>query len=77
VIDFELRTDIENRRAEIEERRRAAPGRSGEWAADCAIHELDRLAGWLNHWRQRALAADRARETPEQASAVAALELER
>ena len=74
-MDFKLRTYIENRRAEIEERRRAAAGRSSEW--HCAIHELDRLAGWLNLWRQRALAADRARETAEQASAGAALELER
>lgn len=76
-MDVELRTYIETRRAEIEERRPAAAGRSTEWAADCAIHELDRLAGWLNLWRRRALAADRGPETAKQASAAAALELER
>src|SRR5262252_7551213 len=54
-MDIELRTYIENRRAEIEERRRAAAGRSIDWAADGAIHELDRLLGWLNLSRQRAL----------------------
>jgi hypothetical protein len=76
-MDFELRTYIENRRAEIEELRRAAAGRSSEWPVDCAIHELDRLPGWLNLRRQRALAADPVRATAEQASAEAALELER
>ena len=76
-MQFELRSYIENRRAEIEERRRAADGRSNESPVDCAIHELDRLAAWLSLWRQRALAADRVRETAEQASAEVALELER
>ena len=75
-MDIELRTYIENRRAEIEERRRAADGRSSEWPVDCAIHELDRLLGWLNLSRQRALAAEKAHEMAEQGSAGRALELE-
>jgi hypothetical protein len=39
---------LELRRHEVTNARRRAVQQPGEWAADGAIHELDRLEGWLN-----------------------------
>jgi hypothetical protein len=47
---------IEVRRAELVARRRAAPQQPIEWAADGAIHELDRLQAVLRCWGRRELA---------------------
>jgi hypothetical protein len=56
VTDSEILAYIEVRRAELEARRRAAPQQPIEWAADGAIHELDRLEAVLRCWGRRALA---------------------
>ena len=53
--DQELRLYIDVRRREVADRRRDAAQQTSEWAADGAIHELDRLEGWLNLQRQGAL----------------------
>ncbi len=44
----ELRLYIDVRRREVADRRRHAAQQTSEWAADGAIHELDRLEGWLS-----------------------------
>ena len=51
----ELRRYINTRRREVANRRRDAAPQTSEWAADGAIHELDRLEGWLNLQRKGAL----------------------
>ena len=51
----ELRCYINTRRHEVADRRQDAAQQTSEWAADGAIHELDRLEGWLNLQRQGAL----------------------
>ena len=51
----ELRRYINTRRREVANRRRDAAQETSEWAADGAIHELDRLEGWLNLHRKEAL----------------------
>jgi hypothetical protein len=56
VTDGEVLAYIEVRRAELEARRRAAPQQPIEWAADGAIHEMDRLEAVLRCWGRRALA---------------------
>jgi hypothetical protein len=56
VTDSEILAYIEVRRAELEARRRAAPQQPIEWAADGAIHELDRLEAVLRCWGRRELA---------------------
>jgi hypothetical protein len=76
-MEFELRAYIEDRRAELKERRRAAAKRTRVWAADCAIHELDRIEGWLNLSQQGERAGHLARETDAEATTQAVLELER
>ena len=50
----ELRCYINTRRREVANRRRDAAQQTREWAADGAIHELDRLEGWLNLQRKAA-----------------------
>jgi hypothetical protein len=54
--DSEILAYIEVRRAELVARRRAAPQQPIEWAADGAIHELDRLEAVLRCWGRRELA---------------------
>jgi hypothetical protein len=76
-MDSELGACTEDRRAELEERRPSAANRTNMWAADCAIHELDRLEGWLNLARHRALAEHRADRSGVQAKTLAAREPER
>jgi hypothetical protein len=56
VTEVELRAYIEVRRREVHAGRRRAVHQTEEWAADGAVHELDRLEGWLNVQRQCALA---------------------
>jgi hypothetical protein len=56
VTDSEILAHIEVRRAELEARRRPAPQQPIEWAADGAIHELDRLEAVLRCCGRRALA---------------------
>lgn len=51
----ELRLYIDIRRREVADQRREAAQQTGEWAADGAIHELDRLEGWLNLQRRGTL----------------------
>ena len=46
--DDELRAYIGKRREAVEAKRRDAAQQPAEWAADGAVHELDRLAAWLN-----------------------------
>jgi hypothetical protein len=53
--DSEILAYLEVRRAELVARRRAAPQQPIEWAADGAIHELDRLEAVLRCWGRRAL----------------------
>jgi len=55
VTEQELRLYIDARRREVADRRRDAAQQTREWAADGAIHELDRLEGWLNLQRKGAL----------------------
>lgn len=76
-MDFELRAYIEDRRAELRERRRNAAKRTNARGADWAIHELDRLEGWLNLSQQRALAEHPPSETGDLARVQAVRELER
>ena len=76
-MDFELRAYIEDRRAELKERRRTAAKRTHARGADCAIHELDRLEGWLNLSRQHALAEHLPSETGDHPKVQAVRELER
>jgi hypothetical protein len=76
-MDFELRAFIEDRRAELKQRRRTAAKRTNARGADCAIRELDRLEGWLNLSRQRALAEHPLCETGGHARVQAVRELKR
>jgi hypothetical protein len=55
VTDSEILAYVEARRAELEARRRAAPQQPIEWAAEGAIHELDRLEAVLRCRGRRAL----------------------
>ncbi len=51
----ELRLYTDGRRREVADRRRDAAQQTSEWAADGAIHERDRLEGWLSLQRRGAL----------------------
>ena len=53
--DEELQAYIDGRRQQVQAARRSAVHQNGEWAADGAVHELDRMEGWLNLRRQREL----------------------
>ena len=67
----ELRRYINTRRREVANRRRDAAQETSEWAADGAIHELDRLEGWLNLQRGGALGFELLRVAVETRRAVA------
>jgi hypothetical protein len=51
----ELRSYIENRRRHVQAARGSAVHQNGEWAADGALHELDRMVSWLDLRREREL----------------------
>ncbi len=53
---------LEGRRRQVQAARGAAVHQNGEWAADGALHELDRLRGWLNLREQRQELDERLRE---------------
>jgi hypothetical protein len=55
-MEAEILAYIEVRRVELERRRRRAPQQTIEWAADGAIHELDRLEAVLRCRGRQALA---------------------
>lgn len=63
--EADLRAYIEVRRREVENQRRHAVQQPGEWAADGAVHELDRLQAWMNLQRERDLGVALAREAAE------------
>lgn len=69
----ELRRYINTRRREVANRRRDAAQQTSEWAADGAIHELDRLEGWLNLQRKGALGFELPRRPVEARRALADL----
>jgi hypothetical protein len=48
VNDPELLAYIDKRRQALQGARARAVHQNGEWAADGALHELDRLAAWIN-----------------------------
>jgi hypothetical protein len=52
-MDEELRAYIDGRRRQVQAARGSAVHQNGEWAADGAMHELDRMESWLNLRRQR------------------------
>ena len=52
-MDDELRRYIDSRRRQVQEARGSAVHQNGEWAADGALHELDRMKSWLNLRKQR------------------------
>jgi hypothetical protein len=54
-MDDELREYLAGRRQQVLEARGAAVHQNGEWAADGALHELDRMESWLNLRRERQL----------------------
>ncbi len=58
----ELRAYIDGRRRQVEAVRQSAVHQNGEWAADGAIHELDRMEGWLNLRQERELLDARLRD---------------
>ncbi len=47
-MEEELRAYIDGRRRQVQAARGSAVHQDGEWAADGASHELDRMEGWLN-----------------------------
>ena len=61
-MDEELRAYIEGRRKQVQAARGSAVHQNGEWAADGAMHELDRIESWLNLRRERELLDARLRE---------------
>jgi len=61
-MDEELRAYVDVRRRQVEAARGSAMHQNGEWAADGAMHELDRMEGWLNLRRERELLEARLRE---------------
>jgi hypothetical protein len=62
VTDDELRAYIDSRRHQVQAARGSAVHQNGEWAADGALHELDRMEGWLNLQREREVLDARLRE---------------
>jgi hypothetical protein len=60
VTELEILVYLDDRRAELELERRLAPQQPIEWAADGAIHELDRLEAVMRWRARRALAGDMA-----------------
>jgi hypothetical protein len=54
-MDEELRAYIDARRLQVQEARGSAVHQNGEWAADGALRELDRMESWLNLRREREL----------------------
>ena len=52
-MDEEMRGYIAGRRRQVQTARGSAVHQNGEWAADGALHELDRMESWLNLRRQR------------------------
>lgn len=54
-MDEELRKYLAGRRRQVLEARGSAVHQNGEWAADGAMHELDRMESWLNLRRERQL----------------------
>lgn len=63
--DEQLREYIDGRRRQVEAARRSAVHQVGEWAADGAMHELDRIESWLNLRRERERVDGRLREAAE------------
>ncbi len=61
-MDQELRAYLEGRRRQVQAARGSAAHQNGEWAADGAIHELDRMESWLNLRRERELLDARLRQ---------------
>ncbi len=61
-MDQELRAYLEGRRRQVQAARGSAVHQNGEWAADGAIHELDRMESWLNLRRERELLDARLRQ---------------
>jgi len=61
-MDEELRRYIDSRRRQVQEVRGSAVHQNGEWAADGALHELDRMESWLNLRQQRQLLDARLQE---------------
>ena len=53
--DDELRAYIDGRRQQVQAALGSAVHQNGEWAADGALQELDRLDGWLNLQHEREL----------------------
>lgn len=52
-MDPELRAYLDGRRRQVQAARESAVHQNGEWAADGALHELDRIEGWLDLRRER------------------------
>ncbi len=52
-MDEELRAYIDGRCRQVQAARGQAVHQNGEWAADGALHELDRIESWLNLRRER------------------------
>jgi len=63
--DDELLAYIAGRRRQVELARTSAVHQIGEWAADGAMHELDRIESWLNLRREREVLDVRLREAAE------------
>ncbi len=53
--EAELRAYIDARRRHVQAPRESAVHQNGEWAADGAMQELDRMESWLNLRREREL----------------------
>jgi hypothetical protein len=65
VTDDELRAYIDGRRRQVEAARGSAVHQNGEWAADGALHELDRMVSWLDLRQERELLDARLTEAAE------------
>ena len=52
-MDNEIRAYLAGRRRLVQTARESAVHQNGEWAADGAMRELDRLESWLNLRRDR------------------------
>ncbi len=61
-MDEELRAYIDGRRRQVQAARGSSVHQNGEWAADGAMHELDRIESWLNLRRERELLDARLRK---------------
>jgi hypothetical protein len=64
-MDEELHAYLDARRRQVQAARDSAVHQTGEWAADGALHELDRMGSWLNLRLDRELVDAQLREAAE------------